>query len=901
MYIYIFLTILILLTGVETLSAQVNEIWNRAYGGQDSEIATAVVQTPDGGYAIAGKTHTFGAGNTEMYLVRTDAAGDVIWTQTVGGDMIDECYAMIQTSDGGFALAGVTNSFGAGYADCYLAKIDEEGDVLWTRTFGGEQYETFYAITEMADGRLAMAGLRNVFQTVHWMLVITDEDGNNASEFYYDHAGANDEWCSSIIQASDGDLVLGGHSRPNGLWRTQFRLVKVNPNGNLTWASSFGGANNDEGFALIETTDGGFALAGMTDPGDNASWDGCLAKTDADGNLTWVQSYSEAYFDKLVSLIQTDDGGYAMAGQALSIDYAVQEGWLVVADEDGEKILSQTFDNGNRFYSLAATSDGGFILAGATTVFGAGGYDFWAIKTTHWFDGYNDFVQTQDEQPVLVLLSEFDNAPVPSGWEIGIFTPGGVQSGGGVWVDGDTLGITAWGDDDNTQVVEGFVEDEEMEFRIWDNNTNVEYMAFATVITGDIHWHDGDGTAVELVGYQIYTMDIVLAQNWNIISINVVPPVIDYWTNNQGPDIQLMMAQFAGNLLLMKDEDGRFYWPAFNFCNIPFWNLQEGYKVKMSQQQQGSWTGAQISASFDVPIETGWNIIAYFPTYTLSADENTNPPFHVIQPIVNNVLIAKNSHGEFMLPQNNYADMPNWEEGQGYQIKVNANVVLNYPEHDNNIDAVELSPVQPVIGHYGSLSNTGANMSILVSSINGFSARDDDQIAAYDASGKIVGVGTVQNGMCGLAVWGDDVSTEEIDGLQVGEAFTLRLWDADKEVELSLEPSALQGSLGYETDGFANLSANAIVSVPDNFYLSNSYPNPFNSTTRISFGLPTSGRLSITVYDMAGRLIATLADKAFDAGNHSTVWNAETTPAGLYMVRMQSGSFSDVIKVTLVK
>ncbi len=444
--------------------------------------------------------------------------------------------------------------------------------------------------------------------------------------------------------------------------------------------------------------------------------------------------------------------------------------------------------------------------------------------------------------------------------------------------------------------IEGFMEGEMMNFRLWDNVSNREYWIGAIAQEGSLEWTIDGETSLMLD--QVYTMSIDLQQNWNLISVNVMPPQ-NLWRMDQGPDVRWMMAQFDGNLHIMKDERGRFYWPAHNFNNIPYWDLSNGYQVKMDTAASGSWTGWPIPANADIEILTGWNMIAYYPNYELSVSSESG--FYALSSIINNVIIAKDRAGNFLSPPNNFSNMGNWRESQGYQIKVSEDVVLNYPAQADSM--VEFrGPIAPGNGHWSEPANTGLNMSVLITSIEGKNARNGDQIAAIDANGVVVGVGTVQEGgMCGLAVWGDDLSTEAVDGLKKGEEFTLRLWDADKGVELVLEADLNQGSLAYETDGFANLAATASVSVPDNFYLSNSYPNPFNSTTRIAFGLPEAGKVAVQVFDMTGRLVATLADGNLAAGNHAAVWNADAAPAGLYMVKMSAGSFSETRKLTLVK
>jgi len=186
---------------------------------------------------------------------------------------------------------------------------------------------------------------------------------------------------------------------------------------------------------------------------------------------------------------------------------------------------------------------------------------------------------------------------------------------------------------------------------------------------------------------------------------------------------------------------------------------------------------------------------------------------------------------------------------------------------------------------------------VLVTGISGVELAADDQVAAFNTSGRLVGVGRVTDGMVGLAVWGDDKSTELVDGLVEGEAFTLKLWNADKDAVVDLRMAGLV----YATDGFTASDAVAGAIIPDNYSLGQNFPNPFNAVTHVAFGLPEASRISIRVFDIAGREVATLVSGNLEAGNHTAVWNAEGFNSGVYLLKMETPNFSNVRKVTMIK
>ena len=399
-------------------------------------------------------------------------------------------------------------------------------------------------------------------------------------------------------------------------------------------------------------------------------------------------------------------------------------------------------------------------------------------------------------------------------------------------------------------------------------------------------------------------MDIRLEEGWNMISINIVPPR-EMYLNDQarGPDIILMTEQIRideerHHLRIMKNQLGQFYSPAFDFNNIPHWSLTQGYQIAVDEAIDMHWEGEPIPPDADIPLRQGWNIVAYLPDYMLDASA---PDFVVIQSIRDNLEIAKDFEGRFILLGDfEFSNMLPWRLGQGYMVKVNApNLVLNYPpDPEEELVAVLKKPVNEL-----EPDRTGANMSLLVTSFEDVNVSAGDDVIALNSKGAIVGRGTVQGDMCGLAVWGDDETTEIVDGLVKGETFELFIERPDGETNIPLSPIAYQinNGLTYETDGLVALSVTTGSIIPDHFYLSEGFPNPFNSTVRLSFGLPEAARVNVSVFDLSGRQVEVITNGAVKAGQHSATWNAEAKPSGIYWIKMTAGNFQQVRKVMLVK
>jgi DNA replication initiation complex subunit (GINS family) len=303
----------------------------KAIGGEKDDSGYSLIQTSDGGYAIAGYTISFGAGGADVYVVKLNAHGNLQWTKTIGGKKEDVGLSLIQTSDGGYAIAGATNSFGVGELDVYVVKLDAHGNLQWTKTIGGENREA----------------------------------GN------------------SLIQTSDGGYVIAGSTTSFGAGGDDVYVVKLDAHGNLQWTKTIGGKGWDAGFSLIQTSDGGYAIAGETYSFGAGERDVYVVKLDANGKPQWNKSIGAKKEDLGLSLIQTSDGGYAIAGATNSFGVGEADVYVVKLDANGKPQWTKSIGAKNENLiksSIIQTSDGSYVIAGSTTSFGAGEKDVYVVK-----------------------------------------------------------------------------------------------------------------------------------------------------------------------------------------------------------------------------------------------------------------------------------------------------------------------------------------------------------------------------------------------------------------------------------------------------------------------------------------------------------------------------------------
>jgi len=369
-------------TSLEPLATE----WDRTYGGAKVDSAYSVVQTVDGGYALAGATHSFGAGIDDFWLVKTNSTGHEQWSKTYGGTNMDGAWSIIQTDDDGYALTGRTWSSGAGASDPWLVKTDSAGNMEWNKTYGGAKPDRTDCIIQTADGGYALAGWTRSFgagQDDFW-LVKTNSTGD--AEWKKTYGGAEWDTAESVVQTSDGGYALAGSTKSFGAGDSDFWLVKTDSAGNHLWDRTYGGTSDDCARSMIQTDDGGYALAGYTWSFGAGNSDFWLVKTDATGNLQWNQTYGGPGEDEARSrsMIQIPDGGYAITGFTKSFGAGSEDWWLVKTDADGNMQYDETYGgtSEDRARAIIQTNDGGYVISGDTGSFGAGGKDFWLIKLT---------------------------------------------------------------------------------------------------------------------------------------------------------------------------------------------------------------------------------------------------------------------------------------------------------------------------------------------------------------------------------------------------------------------------------------------------------------------------------------------------------------------------------------
>lgn len=367
-------------------------IFQKTFGGSKLDIGYCVKQTTDGGYILVGDTDNYGAGSRDVYLIKTNITGDAIWTKTFGGDSRDEGYSVQQTVDGGYIIAGFTESIGVGGWDVYLIKTDANGNTAWTKTFGGIGQDVCEYVQQTSDGGYILAGKTSSFGAGNWDVYLIKTDTNGNELWAKTFGGAYPDGAHSIRQTIDGGYIVAGETYTGVDYRAY--LIKTNANGNSVWEKTF--ASHSSGGEVQQTSDGGYIIAGYIKfLAENFwEWDIYAIKTDANGNTLWTKNFDGRSEDVGYSVQQTPEGGYILAGRARSYTTNDWNVFLIKITSVGDTLWTRSLGGNSRDegYFVRQTVDGGYVITGATFSFGAGNYDVYLIKT----DGKGIVTSVQD-------------------------------------------------------------------------------------------------------------------------------------------------------------------------------------------------------------------------------------------------------------------------------------------------------------------------------------------------------------------------------------------------------------------------------------------------------------------------------------------------------------------------
>ena len=296
---------------------------------ESDDEANSIQQTKDGGYIVAGSTYSFGSGFEDVYILKLNAKGDVEWQKTFGGKGYDGANSIQQTADGGYIVAGWTYSFGSGEHDVYILKLNAIREVEWQKTFG-EEYSQGGAnsIQQTTDGGYIVAGWTKSFDSREDVYILK-LNSKGQLEWEKTFGGEYGDGASSVQQTTDGGYIVAGYEDGD------VYILKLNAKGDLEWEKTFDGWGDDEAISIQQTTDGGYIVAGWTESFETRE-DVYILKLNSKGQLEWQKTFGGEDSDGVVSIQQTKDGGYIVAGWTKSFGSGLEDVYILKLNSKGE-------------------------------------------------------------------------------------------------------------------------------------------------------------------------------------------------------------------------------------------------------------------------------------------------------------------------------------------------------------------------------------------------------------------------------------------------------------------------------------------------------------------------------------------------------------------------------------
>ena len=357
--------------------------FEKTYGGRQADQGYSVQQRHDGGYIVAGKTESYHLVSGDVYLVKTDSLGLTVWEKTFGGDSLDCGWSVKQTHDLGYILAGFTYSTGQGLGDVYLVKTDSTGDKLWERTYGGIWVDYGFCVEQTSDTGYVISGQTMSFGEggLDAYLIKTDSLGDTMWTRTYGDTMMDVASC--VQQTLDGGYILAGSTGWTLTDSMEVYVVKTDSLGEILWETILYKAGSDAATSVRQTSDSGYVITGQTYASAVNGYDVYLIKMDSLGDTMWTISRGGPQDDIGLSVWEANDGGYVVTGRTFTSGLGDAQVHLIKTDQMGNPLWTSTYGGiyADWGYSVQQTSDSGYVVAGYTESFGAGRADVYLIKT----------------------------------------------------------------------------------------------------------------------------------------------------------------------------------------------------------------------------------------------------------------------------------------------------------------------------------------------------------------------------------------------------------------------------------------------------------------------------------------------------------------------------------------
>jgi len=366
-------------------SAELETVWMHTYGGAAADGFRQAIPTSDGGFIAVGYTYSFGSGDVDVFLVKTDSGGDTLWARAYGGPSLDYGHSVCETGGGDYVVAGYTMSYGAGGEDVYLLKVDSDGDTVWTRTYGGAGLDDAKGVCFTGDGYIVAAGQTESVGAGESDVYVIKVDAAGDTVWTRAFGGADSEWAASVCELADGSYGVSGTTGSFSTTRDAY-LVKVDTGGNLAWDFNYGSEDEymqDYGTGAIALADTGIVATGWrTDQNRGDPLQAAFLRVLSSGVQQSYRKYSDPYMEYGSSICETADNGFLLCGADKDDSTHRNDLFLVKRVQGVGWVWDQTVGGEGSDWgcSIVEIEPGCYLIAGYTESWGSGSFDGWLLK-----------------------------------------------------------------------------------------------------------------------------------------------------------------------------------------------------------------------------------------------------------------------------------------------------------------------------------------------------------------------------------------------------------------------------------------------------------------------------------------------------------------------------------------
>ncbi|MCG3165189.1 MAG: hypothetical protein POELPBGB_00951 [Bacteroidia bacterium] len=370
---------------IQPAYSQVTSTFMRTFSAGGMNGGLALESTSDGGFIGTGQHESSGAGSCDLYVYKVNSCGDPEWFKTYGSGAEDGGKWIEQTPDGGYIISGLSH-FGAGAYDNWLMKLDASGNIVWNKLYGGGGNDYGLYVNTTSDGGYIMSGFFEnlAYGATDISLIKTDAAGN--TQWVKVYGGAGSDWGDYVEQTPDGGYIITGYTDSYGAGGPDVYVLKVDAAGNLQWSKTYGTAGDDSqpwGNLAYITSDGGYIISSHTNGSGAGNFDYWVLKLDVAGNVEWSKTYGGAGEESSRHIEPTPDGGYIVGGYASSWGAGSMDAYVVKIDALGNEQWSKVYGGAgiDRMVGIKNTQDGGYSMSLLSTSFGANYFDPIFMKT----------------------------------------------------------------------------------------------------------------------------------------------------------------------------------------------------------------------------------------------------------------------------------------------------------------------------------------------------------------------------------------------------------------------------------------------------------------------------------------------------------------------------------------